>query len=134
MALWQYVVLIGLLIWIGVNLKRLLPTGHPGWEYSIVNISGMGIDSIENRLNELGRSCSELVTIWSPPAKDGGDREPPEPALSELSESDAAVVQSVMKEAEALGLGSRRPKEVYAIFKRPIPGWKVAAEPRSTKH
>ena len=90
----------------------------------------MEIDSIENRLNELGRSDSELVMIWSPGEDSAG--EPPELALPELSESDAAVVQGVMKEAETLGLGGRRPKEVYAIFKRPIPSWKVA-EPHPTK-
>jgi hypothetical protein len=119
MALWQFAVLVGLLVWIGIGLRRLMSSGDSGWEYSIVNISETEVDSIENRLNELGRSRSELVMIWSP--NEDSEREPPEAAPSELSESDEAVVQSVIKEAEALGLTGQRSKEIYAIFKRPIP-------------
>jgi hypothetical protein len=67
MAIWEFVILLGVLIWMGLSLK---PVGQAptGWKYSMANISGY--EDVETRLNELGRWGSELVLIWSPPGSD----------------------------------------------------------------
>jgi len=71
MVLFILIVLVGLLVWIGVNLKSSTSPDSGGWEYELVNISRIEIWLIKNSLNEVGRSGWELVMLWSPPGANG---------------------------------------------------------------
>jgi hypothetical protein len=65
MPIWEFVILIGVLVWIGIALKTPWPKKpQTGWKYSVINVSGY--DDVEKRLNEIGRWGRELVLIWTP--------------------------------------------------------------------
>jgi hypothetical protein len=70
MPIWEFVILLAVLIWIGLQLRPVPPTPKPqiGWKYTVVNIAGY--EDVEKRLDEIGGWGRELVFIWSPPGLD----------------------------------------------------------------
>lgn len=124
MALWQFFVLAGLLVWIGLTLRigLMLKTAsrHIGWEYLIVNVTG-DIEEMESTINDRGRLGSELVMIWSPPREDEELASVLREVGAPLSTPEAAEIKAAAKAAlEELGL-KPYPRQIYAIFKRRMP-------------
>jgi hypothetical protein len=70
MPIWEFVILLAVLIWIGLRIKPAVPAPRPqiGWTYTVVNIAGY--EDVEKRLDEIGGWGRELVFIWSPPDLD----------------------------------------------------------------
>jgi hypothetical protein len=66
MRVWEFVILLAVLIWIGLKLRPTAPGAKPqiGWKYTVVNIAGY--EDVEKRLDEIGGWGRELVFIWSP--------------------------------------------------------------------
>jgi len=74
MPIWEFVILLAVLIWIGLRIKAAtvpVPKPQIGWKYSVVNIAGY--EDVEKRLDEIGGWGRELVFIWSPPGHDPND-------------------------------------------------------------
>jgi len=76
MAIWEFAILLAVLIWIGVKLDTLRSeASKKGWKYTVVpigefNFGGYDEPYTEKRLNELARWNRRLVLIWMPPNGD----------------------------------------------------------------
>jgi hypothetical protein len=75
MPIWEFAILLAVLIWIGLRIEGAAPAPRPqiAWKYRDVNVAGYGdvekwLD--EKRLDEIGSLGRELVFIWSPPGTD----------------------------------------------------------------
>jgi hypothetical protein len=65
MPIWEFTILLVVLIWIGVR-SRVPPAPKPqiGWKYTVVNIAPY--ENLEIPLDDIGGWGRELVCIWSP--------------------------------------------------------------------
>jgi hypothetical protein len=76
MPIWEFVILLAVLIWIGIKLNtpwREAP--KMGRKYTVIpvgeyNFGGYDEPYVEKRLNEIGRWNRRLVLIWMPPNGD----------------------------------------------------------------
>ncbi len=64
MDLIEFVILVGVLIWIGLRVGPADDKSKKGWKHTIVILSGFDdCEQIEHRLDEMGRWGRELVLV-----------------------------------------------------------------------